>query len=109
MKALVAILALCLSACASRLPNDCVPQAIQMTEGLKGKGITAKVLLITAPPMRHAVSVYLYPAGANRLWVWDATWASIRVRAYFDQPESVARGWLAAIRKPPTLTSAEYL
>jgi len=110
MHRLALILALSLSACAStRLPNDCVPQAAQMVEGLRAQRIETRVLLISATPLRHAVAVYLYPTGKNTLWAWDADWKSIRLRAFYDQPESVARAWLRATRHAQQLTSAEYL
>lgn len=109
MKLLALILALVLTACASRQPNDCVPQAVMMAEGLTAKGIQSRVLLITADTLKHAVAVYLYPTGKNTLWVWDADWKSIRLRAYFDQPKSVAKAWLKATNHPQLLTSAEYL
>ncbi len=80
-----------------------------MVEGLHGSGIQAKVLMITTDQWRHALAVYLYPVGENRLWCWDSNWKSIRVRAFFAQPESVAKAWLKATNHAQSLEKAEYL
>lgn len=117
---LLAIACFYLSACATQPPvgepafsgahkNACVPEAAVMVQGLTKSGITAKVLLITTPAWNHAVAVYLYPAGANRLWVWDANWKSVRVRAWWDDPSGIARGWLAATNRRVPVTSASFL
>ena len=120
MNRLLAIACLCLAACgtpppvaepafAGHMHNACVPEAAAMCEGLHGAGITARVLIITTPTWRHAVCVYLYPSGENRLWVWDSTWKSINVRAFIDDPDQVARSWMVATRRTIPVTSAEYL
>ena len=120
MRILLAISCLCLAACstrppiaepafAGRLQNACVPEAAEMTEGLHKAGIQAKVLLITTPAWKHAVCVYLYPSGENRLWVWDSEWKSIQVRAFFSDPDQVARAWIAAVNQSQPVTSAEFL
>lgn len=111
---------LCLSACATRPPvaapvfsgehrNACVPEAAAMVQGLNGAGITAKVLLITTPVWNHAVAVYLYPAGANRLWVWDSNWKSLRVRAWWDDPAGIARAWITETNRTTPITLASFL
>lgn len=120
MNRLLAIACLCLSACAARPPvaepafsgeyrNACVPEAAAMVEGLHGAGIESRVLLISTPAWNHAVAVYLYPSGENRLWVWDANWKSIRLRAWWNDPASIARAWIAATNRSLPVTSASFL
>lgn len=105
MKTLLATITLLLAACASNPPvdappwvgrykNACLPEAIVMTEGLREKGIQAKVLSIHTAKWGHAVCAYLYPTGQNRLWVWDSYWKSIPVRAWWDSPNSIAKAWM---------------
>lgn len=120
MRAFLAIACFCLASCASRPPvaesafsgklrNACVPEAAAMVEGLHGAGIRARGLLITTPAWRHAVAVYLYPAGNNRLWVWDSTWKSVRVRAWWDDPSGIARAWITATGRNTPISSASFL
>jgi len=117
---LLAIVCLCLSACAARPPvaapafsgqlrNACVAEAAAMVEGLRGAGIESRALLISTPAWNHAVALYLYPSGDNRLWVWDANWKSIRVRAWWDDPASIARAWITATNRSLPVTSATFL
>jgi len=110
-------LSLLLTACAANPPtkawtsgekNACVPEAAVMVEGLRGADIKAQVLLIQTPKWNHAVAVYLYPTRENKLWVWDANWKSIRVRAFYDDPQAIAKAWLAKTSQA-TLTSASFL
>ena len=89
--------------------NACLPEAAVMVQGLSGAGIQAKVLLVTTPAFKHAVAVYLYPAGDNRLWVWDSTWKSLRVRAWWDDAAGVARAWGLATGRELNITGAEFL
>lgn len=89
--------------------NDCLPQAAAMATALNEKNVQAKVLLIDTPSWRHAVVVYLFPAGANTLWIWDSNWKSLRVRAYFSDPGQCARAWLNLVSPGATLTSATFL
>ena len=119
MKLLLNILvACCLASCAVHPPakglpfhygNDCLPQAIVMTEALKEKNIEARVLLLSTPNWRHALCRYLYPKGQNSMWVWDQTWKSLRLRAWKDDPWSVAAAWMKETRHPEEVTRAEYL
>jgi hypothetical protein len=106
MKSVFAVLALLLAACTSKPPvdappwvgrykNACLPEAISMAQGLEREGIQARVLSIHTADWGHAVCVYLYPSGKNRLWVWDSHWKSVRLRAWWDSPESIARAWMA--------------
>lgn len=80
-----------------------------MVEGLHGAEIQARVLLIKTPAWRHAVAVYLYPAGDNRLWVWDSTWKSVRVRAWWNDPDGIARAWISATGRNISITEAIFL
>ena len=86
--------------------NDCLPQAIIMTEGLRDKGIEADVLGITYPAGGHAVCRYMYPKGANKLWVWDRTWKSLNVRAYKEDADSVGKAWSKQTGKPSPTSCA---
>lgn len=117
---LLAIACLCLSACSTRPPvaepafsgklsNACVPEAAAMVEGLHGAGIEARGLLICTPAWNHAVAVYLYPSGDNRLWVWDANWKSLRIRAWWNDPTGIARAWIAATNRSLPVASAAFL
>ena len=112
-----AILTLALTSCinppAKGLPwkygNDCLPQAIVMTEALKDKNIEADVLTITTPTWGHALCRYMYPKGKNILYVWDHDWKSLRLRAWTDDPISGGKAWLKQTRHTDELLSAEYL
>jgi hypothetical protein len=80
-----------------------------MTEGLRGKGVEANVLLLQTEKWGHAVSRYMYPKGENKLWCWDQNWKSLRLRAYKDDPYSVGRAWMRATQHTERLTGAEFL
>jgi hypothetical protein len=120
MRLALAAILLALAGCATRPPiaepefvgqhrNACLPEAAAMAEGLSKSGITARVLLITTPDWKHAVTVYLYPPAANRLWVWDSTWKSNQVRAWWSDPAGIAQAWLTLLARPEKLTSATFL
>ena len=115
---LLSILCLCLAGCATNAPvrawtsgerNACLPEAIAMRQGLAGAGIQAKVLAIQTPTWGHAVTAYLYPTGQNRLWVWSADWKSLRVRAFFNDPNQIARAWMSATGRDIPITSAYFI
>lgn len=89
--------------------NDCLPQAIIMTESLKEKDIESKVIVLQTYNFTHAVSTYMYPKGKNQLWVWDRDWRSIRLNAWKDSPHSVSRAWLKITHPSEILKTAEYL
>jgi hypothetical protein len=112
------ILALLMTGCAVNPPvpawtsgqrNACLPEAAVMSEGLKKADIKAEVVILRTPMWSHAVAAYLYPTGENQLWVWDAEWKSIRVRAYFDDADQIARAWCNATGKSVWIDSAEIL
>jgi hypothetical protein len=101
----ILLLIITLSACTSKPPignppwigkykNACLPEAIVMTEGLLNSGIQAKVMSIHTEKWGHAVCVYLYPTGHNRLWVWDSHWQSIPLNAWWDSSDSIAKAWM---------------
>lgn len=95
---------------AGKYKNACVPEAIIMTEALKKSDIEAKALIMVTPRFSHCVVVYLYPKGQNKLWVYDATWKSLRVRAFYNEPIQISRSWLDKInKKDVSVTSAEFL
>lgn len=105
---LIGLLGLMVAGCASapvgepefagRFGNACVPEAIAMVEGLRGKGIEARVVIFRASTQAsgHAVATYMWPKGQNQLWAWDSTWGSIRLRAWWGEPENIARAWMRA-------------
>ena len=89
--------------------NACLPEAIMMTGALREHQIEAKVLAIFAQDMGHAICVYMYPPGKNQLWGWDSHWKSLRLRAYINDPELVAKAWLRSTNPQKTLKSANYI
>ena len=116
---LPALCALLLAACAlppapepefaGRYGNACLPEAIAMSQSLKRHGIESRVLGIYTPTWGHAVCTYLYPPGQNRLWAWDSTWKSLRLRAWTNDADSIARNWLAATHPGTPLRNAQFL
>ena len=119
MKYLLAIVIVALAGCTSlpveqpafagRYRNACLPEAIAMAQGLKEKAIQTRVLRIQTKDWGHAVTVYLYPTGANRLYVWDSYWQSINLRAWFDNPVSIATAWLNYTHPDKQLVNATFL
>lgn len=120
MTRLLAIAALCLSACATippvpaapwvgRYKNACVPEAAAMAEGLRGAKIQSRVLILKTPRYSHAVTAYLYPSGNAAVWVWDPYWKSTTVRAWWEDPAGIATAWLAKCGRPERVTSAYFL
>lgn len=113
------LLCLLLAACTSTPPidqppwigkmkNACLPEAIAMTEGLKREGIQAKVLSIHTKDWGHATCAYLYPPGQNKLWVWDSYWKSVTLRAWWYDPNSIARAWMTWRHDLTPITSAYF-
>lgn len=78
----------------SRERNACLPTAIAMAEGLRRQGVQAKVVRYgyeqNGKRIGHAITAYLYPPGANKLWTYDYE-GSWRTRAFWDDPISIAR------------------
>ena len=119
MKFLLAIAIVALAGCASlpvkqpafagRYRNACLPEAIAMAQGLKEKAIQTRVLRFQTKDWGHAVCVYLYPTGANRLYVWDSYWQSINLRAWLDNPVSIANAWLNYTHPDKQLVNATFL
>lgn len=119
MKHLLAIAIVALAGCASlpveqpdfagRYRNACLPEAIAMAQGLREKAIQTRVLRIQTKDWGHAVCVYLYPTGANKLYVWDSYWQSINLRAWFDNPVSIANAWLNYAHPDKQLVNATFL
>lgn len=119
MKHALAIVLLLLAGCATNPPvnapvwsaehrNACVPEAAAMAQGLRDADIPAHVLIIQTATWTHAVAVYLY-GSPSQVWVWDSTWKSLAVRAYFDNPAQVARAWVAIIKPGTEIVAAKYL
>lgn len=88
--------------------NACLPEAIAMSAGLQAHGIQSRVLRIQTRKWSHAVCVYMFPTGQNKMWVWDSHWKSVNVRAWYNQPDSIARAWLDKTSFEP-LVVAEFL
>ena len=119
MKFLLSIIILVLAGCAMPpvtepefagvYKNACLPEAIAMAQALKKSGIQARVLRIGTKEWGHAVCVYLYPTGANKLYVWDSYWKSINLRAWYDDPNDIANAWLKWAHPNLTLVNASFL
>jgi hypothetical protein len=119
MKKIIIVFCLFLAGCATNPPldsnklkfrydNDCLPQAIIMTEALKEKNVEAKVLRIYTDKWGHAISVYMYPKGQNKMWGWDSIWKSNRIRAWLDDPNGIAKEWLKITLSDAKLNHAEF-
>lgn len=125
MRLVLSICALIMVSCAAlpknpereleRQVNACLPAAITMRESLRRYDVWAQVLEVhwidgqSNKTRGHAYAVYLYPPGKNKLWAYDRDWGSIRVRAYKDDAEAVARSANASRALFGSLTSAEYI
>jgi hypothetical protein len=94
---------------ATKYSNACLPEAITMAQSLKDHGIQAKVLRIETSKFGHAVAAYLYPSGANQLWLWDSYWGSLRVRAYWTDAAGTARAWLYSTKHSTPLVRADWI
>ena len=119
MKLILAITILVLAGCATSpvaepefagiYKNACLPEAIAMTQALKKNDIQSRVLRIQTKDWGHAVCVYLYPTGANKLYVWDSYWKSVNLRAWYDDPNDIANAWLKWAHPNLTLVNASFL
>jgi hypothetical protein len=119
MRYLLAITLVALAGCTSlpveqpafagRYKNACLPEAIAMAQGLREKSIQTRVLRIQTKNWGHAVTVYLYPTGANKLYVWDSYWQSVNLRAWFNDPDGIATEWLNYTHPNLTLVNASFL
>jgi hypothetical protein len=94
---------------AARYGNACLPEAASMAQSLRAHSISARVLGIYTAQWGHAVTVYFYPPGQNKMWAWDSYWKSLRVRAWADDADSTARAWLASTHPGTPLRRAEFL
>jgi hypothetical protein len=76
--------------------NACLPTAIAFREGLQKYDVWSEVLRYewidkkTLKQNGHAIVVYMYPKGQNKLWTYDF-WGSYRVRAFKDNPLQIAK------------------
>ena len=94
---------------AGRYGNACLPEAIAMSQSLRKHGIESRVLGIYTAEWGHAVCTYLYPPGKNQLWAWDSTWKSLRLRAWTNDADSIARTWLSATHPGTPRKHAQFL
>ena len=96
------ILSLLIAGCAPSVPipsetgkqgKDCLPDAIEMVQGLQKAGIKAEVIRMSFcnTKIGHAIAAYIYPVGSNKLWVWDAENGSFQVHALFGDPLTIAQ------------------
>jgi hypothetical protein len=92
-----------------KMKNTCLPEAIVLTQALMEKNIQAKVLSIHTKDWGHATCVYLYPPGQNRLWVWDSYWKSVPLRAWWKDPDSIAKAWMKWRHDETPITCAYFL
>lgn len=90
-------------------PNACLPEAILMAESFKKEHIEARILVIKTAQFSHATVVYLYPAGSQILWVWDADSKSLQIKADYQNPVQIARAWLDAIDHTELVLGASFL
>lgn len=120
MKKILLILCLFLVGCVTNPPvennklkfrydNDCLPQAIIMTESLKQTNVEAKVLGIYTDKWGHAICVYMYPSGQNQMWGWDRYWKSNRIRAWKNDPNGIANEWLKITLSDAKLKYATFI
>jgi hypothetical protein len=72
----------------------CLPEAIEMSSALSKAGIVSDVIIFYTDQRSHAICVYMYPPGANKIWGWDSTYGSTVLRAWWNDPESEAKSWL---------------
>jgi len=76
--------------------NACLPTAIIFKESLQKYGIWSEVFRYswnddrTGKANGHAMVVYLYPKGQNRLWTYDAM-GSYPTRAYTNDVQGIAQ------------------
>ena len=97
---------------AGRLKNACMPEAAEMTQGLLKADIKARVLVINTTTYSHAVCAYMWPTGANQIWVWDSEWKSVQLHGvYWDEADGIAIAWLAKCNAGSwgTFVSAQFL
>ena len=101
MKKSVLILSLLVSACTTQPPvkspmaygwgaQDCLPQAIAMTEALRQSGVKADVLVMDGMKYKHSVCRYFYPIGSKQAWLYDSKWGSIKAKS--DGMDAMAMG-----------------
>jgi hypothetical protein len=119
MKFLLTLILIALAGCTTipveqpsfvgRYKNACLPEAIAMVQGLKEKSIQTRVLRIQTKEWGHAVCVYLYPTGANKLYVWDSYWQSINLNAWYNDPVGIATKWLNYTHPKISLVNASFL
>ena len=119
MKIILALILITLAGCAMPpvpepefagiYKNACLPEAIAMTQALRKSGIQARVLRIGTKEWGHAVCVYIYPTGANKLYVWDSYWKSVNIRAWYDDPNDIANAWLKWAHPKISLVNANFL
>ena len=109
---------LCIGGCSINPPakeanfkygNDCLPQAIIMSKSLEEKDIESHVLIIRTPSFAHALCEYIYPENSDKIWVWDRTWKSLRIRADKNDPYSVGAGWMKESGHSERVIYAEFL
>lgn len=97
-------------------PESCLVLSATMVESLRRQGVDAETLVyrrtdVTQPgsDSGHAVTVYMYPRGKNKLWTHDQL-GSFRTRAYRGDAPGIARqAEMVRGRTWSRVTYAEFL
>ena len=77
----------------------CLPEAIDMAQGLTKAEIKSQVIIFRTEKRQHAVCAYIYPSGTNRLYVWDDFNGSASVRAYWNDPQGIAQAFVYSLAR----------
>lgn len=84
----------------------CLPEAIDMTQGLSKSDVKSQVIIFRTEKRQHAVCAYIYPPGSNRLYVWDNVNGSASVRAYWDDAQGIAQAFVNSLATGETVLEA---
>ena len=94
--------------------NACLPTAIAFREGLRKYDVWSEVVIYhwfdkkDKKMKGHAIVAYMYPPGKNQLWTYDF-WGSYRVRAFKDDPVTIAQKATDARQEGRYVTFAEFV
>lgn len=94
--------------------NACLPTAIAFREGLRKYDVWSEVVVYKWLDQKdkkmkgHAIVAYMYPKGQNQLWTYDFL-GSYRVRAFKDDPVTIAQKATDARQEGRYVTSAEFV
>ena len=74
--------------------NACLPEAIEMSSSLQKSDIISQVVIFKTDQRQHAICVYMYPPGKNKIWGWDSYYGSHQLKAWWNDPVSESKSWL---------------